>query len=153
MPGCSRGSDTCPSTPKLDVGQLRFFTGQSFEQFLKILFQNAGFSVDETPITADQGADLILTDPSRRRIAVQAKRYNQDVGNAAVQEILGGMKYWECGSGIVVSASGFTKAAKDLAGKAPEVILWDKPVLKVLIDRYMSDRAVFIADRQPGSPT
>jgi len=153
MPGGPRGAHAPPSRPNIDVGQLRFFTGRSFEQFLKILFQSIGFGVEETPATGDQGADLILTDPSHRRIAVQAKRYNQDVGNGAVQEILGGMKYWECCSGIVVSASGFTKAARDLASKAPEVALWDKPVLEALIDHYMSDLAIFIAERQPGAPT
>jgi hypothetical protein len=154
MPGCSQDSDTCASRPKLDVAQLRFFTGQSFEQFLKILFQNMGFSVEETPTTMDQGADLILTESSGRRIGVQAKRYNQDVGNTAVQEVLGGMAYWGCSTGIVVSASRFTKAAKDLASKIPAVLLWDKPVLEVLIKRYMSQVVVFVAEKQPtaGAP-
>jgi restriction endonuclease Mrr len=59
------------------------------------------------------------------------------------------MAYWECNSGVVVSASGFTKAAKDLASKAHTVILWDKPVLEVLIDRYMSQVVVFVAEKQP----
>jgi hypothetical protein len=145
----------CPATGagkhKLHVGQLKSFTGRSFEQFLGILFENIGFSVEETPATTDQGADLILTVPSGQRIAVQAKRYNQDVGNAAVQEIMGGMAYWECDTGIVVSASRFTRAAKDLAKKAPNVILWDKPVLEVLIDRYLSQVVVFVAEKQPAS--
>ena len=133
---------------QLNVDQLRFFTGQSFERFLKMLFENMGYCVEETPATTDQGADLILSDDSGQKIAVQAKRYNQDVGNAAVQEILGGIAYWGCHSGIVVSASGFTRAAKDLVSKATAVILWDKPVLEVLIDRYMSNVAVFIAEKQ-----
>jgi hypothetical protein len=118
--GCEAGS----SKPKLHVDQIRLFTGRSFEQFLKMLFESMGFSVEETPATADQGADLILTDASFRRTAIQAKRYCQDVGNAAVQEILGAMRYWGCSSGIVVSASGFTRAAKDLVSKIPEVTLW-----------------------------
>ena len=151
VPVCSQGSDTCASRPKLDVAQLRFFTGQSFEQFLKILFQNMGFSVKETPSTMDQGADLILTDSSGRRIGVQAKRYNQDVGNTAVQEVLGGMAYWGCSTGIVVSASGFTKAARDLASKVPTVLLWDKRVLEVLINAYMRQVVVFVAEKQPAS--
>ena len=137
----------------LHADQLKFFTGQSFERFLKILFERIGFSVEGTPTTTDQGADLILMDPAGRRIAVQAKRYNQDVGNAAVQEILGGMAYWGCSLGIVISASGFTRAAKDLASKAPAVILWDRSVLEVLIHRYMSEVVIFVAERQPSSGT
>jgi len=144
-------SGSTAASPKLCVDQLSYFTGQSFERFLKILFENMGYSVEITPVTTDQGADLILTDQSGQKIAVQAKRYNQDVGNAAVQETLGGIAYWGCHSGIVVSASGFTRAARDLASKAPAVILWDKPVLEVLIDRYMSDVTVFVAEKQAPS--
>src|SRR5208283_5432939 len=149
MPGGSQGSPASPH--KLNVDQLRLFTGLSFERFLNVLFATIGFSVDAVSLTTEQGADLIIVDGSGRRVAVQAKRYSQDVGNAAVQEILGGMAYWGCERGIVVSASGFTRAAEELAGRAPAVILWDKAVLQVLIDRYMSDVVVFIADKQPSS--
>jgi hypothetical protein len=64
------------------------------------------------------------------------------------------MAYWGCSTGIVVSASRFTKAAKDLASKIPAVLLWDKPVLEVLIKRYMSQVVVFVAEKQPtaGAP-
>jgi hypothetical protein len=62
------------------------------------------------------------------------------------------MRYWGCSSGIVVSASGFTRAAKDLVSKIPEVTLWDKPVLEVLVDRYMNHVAVFVAEKQPSAP-
>ena len=134
------------------VDQLRLFTGESFERFLRLLFARMGFVVEETPLH-DQGTDLILidaNDPSQGKTAVQAKRYNQDVGNNAVQEILGGMYYCDCNRGMVVGASGFTRSAKELASKA-HALLWDRPILGLLIEGYMSDVVVFVAERQPSS--
>jgi HJR/Mrr/RecB family endonuclease len=59
------------------------------------------------------------------RIAVQAKRYTARVGNGAIQELLGGMAYYNCSRGIVVTTSDFTRSAKELAAKVTGVELWD----------------------------
>ena len=100
--------------------------GLEFERHLRVLFARHGYQVDLTPGSGDQGADLILTQgQGSQKIAVQAKRHGKPVGNGAVQELLGGLTYYSCAKGIVVSSSGFTPAARDLASKAKNVELWD----------------------------
>ena len=70
------------------------------------------------------GADLIL----RRRgekIVVQAKRYEKNVGIAAVQEAVGSVAYYDADRAMVVTNSGFTKSARNLA-RQNEVELWGR---------------------------
>jgi len=58
-------------------------TGSQFELYLKKIFENLGFFVQLTAHTGDQGADLIIHNQNEK-IAVQVKRYNNNVGNKAV---------------------------------------------------------------------
>lgn len=44
-------------------------SGTQFESYLKKIFENLGYSVQTTPQTNDQGADLIIRD-SRESIAI-----------------------------------------------------------------------------------
>lgn len=102
-------------------------TGQEFEEFLKIHFEHLGFRAESTKISNDYGADLILH-RKNLTIAVQAKRYQSNIGVKAVQEVIGSMAYYEAQKGLVVTNSHFTRNAETLA-LANNVILWDRDVL------------------------
>jgi HJR/Mrr/RecB family endonuclease len=97
------------------VSDLGALTGTDFEVYVGKIPKEAGFeSVVGTPATGDQGADLIAR-RNGRVIAIQAKRYVGAVGNGAVQEIVGALKFYNADEGWVVTNSTFTSAARSLA--------------------------------------
>ena len=49
------------------------------------------------------------------RICIQCKDHEKAIGNKAVQEISAGKLFWKGTHAILVSKSGFTKSAKQLA--------------------------------------
>ena len=106
-------------------------SGQDFEEYLKVRFEQLGFTVETTKASNDYGADLILH-KKNFTVAVQAKRYQGNIGVKAVQEVIGSMAYYEAEKGLVVTNSIFTKNAENLAS-ANNVILWDRDVLVRLL--------------------
>ena len=72
----------------------------------------------------DYGADLVLRKWGKK-IVVQAKRYERNVGIAAVQEVVGSIAYYKADRAMVVTNSNFTKSDRDLA-KRNEVELWGR---------------------------
>ena len=110
-----------------DLYRIDRMDGVEFEQYLKAHFENLGYHVKTTPTTADYGVDLICKRQGEC-IAVQAKRYRDKIGISAVQEVIGGMNYYDCTYGMVVTNSYFTKNAQELAEKS-NVVLWDRDVI------------------------
>lgn len=108
-----------------DPEMLQHLDGYDFEVVVAVLFLKMGYTVQLTPPRGDQGADLIVTDADSERIAVQAKNTRYPVGNDALQEVLGGMSYYNCKRGIVVTTSSFTTAANQLASSHAGISLWD----------------------------
>ena len=100
-------------TPKDEVGSL---TGSEFETYVARSLVKGGFSVTATPVTGDQGADLIAT-KNGRKIIIQVKRYAGSVGNGAVQEVVAAVRYYDGTEGCVVTNSTFTPGARALAQK------------------------------------
>lgn len=87
-----------------------------------------GYSVIHTPLSGDQGADLILSG-NKGRIAVQAKRYSSKVSNKAVQEVVASKALYKCTEGLVVTNNYFTNSAIELA-EANGIGLIDREKLK-----------------------
>lgn len=102
-------------------------SGEEFEYYLKLKFRKLGYKVEITPVTGDYGADLFCFNKNET-IVVQAKRYEGNVGTAAVQEIVGAREYYEADSCIVITNSYFTVNAYNLA-EANEVVLIDRDEL------------------------
>ena len=115
--------------PQIDV-----MSGRDFETFVATLFQKMGFDVEQTKLTGDQGADVIVSKRGER-IAIQAKRSAARVGNRAVQEALGSLSLYQAIRGIVITNNFFTRAAVDLAA-ANKIELIDKTRLRELIQIY-----------------
>jgi hypothetical protein len=90
-------------------------SGVDFEVYLARLLKKLGFEdVTGTPATGDQGADL-LARKDGRKIAIQAKRYKGSVGNEAVQEVVGALKFYKADEGWVITSGRFTQPARALA--------------------------------------
>ena len=99
-------------------------TGEEFEEYLKAQFERQGFKVKLTPGSNDYGADLVLNRNGEVTV-VQAKRYQGNVGNKAVQEIVAAQAYYGADRAMAVTNSYFTNPAKKLA-EANDVELWDR---------------------------
>lgn len=106
-------------------------TGQEFEFFLEILFNDLGYKAIRTSQSGDFGADLIIS-KDNRKTAIQAKRYKSKVGIRAIQEVSSSKKYYKVNSTAVVTTNYFTEAAIKLA-KINDVTLIDRDVLVKLI--------------------
>ncbi|KGF99404.1 hypothetical protein EU96_0011 [Prochlorococcus marinus str. MIT 9302] len=88
--------------------------GIKFENHCKEILKQHGWEVKETPNTGDQGVDLIAS-INDLRICIQCKDHEKAIGNKAVQEISAGKLFWKGTHAILVSKSGFTKSAQELA--------------------------------------
>jgi hypothetical protein len=91
--------------------------GRIFEFKIKEQLENHGYTISLTPITGDQGVDIIAT-RNGQKYAIQCKSYSGQVGNAAVQEVIAGKIFYDCDYACVITNSNFTPSAYQLAAKA-----------------------------------
>ncbi len=118
-------------------GAFANLSGSDFEKLLYRLFAAMGYSVQKTGKVGDQGADLVVN-MNNQRTVVQAKCYTNNVGNAAVQEATAAQKFYGCTRAMVITTSGFTKEAWDLA-KANRVDLIGGDRLRQLLLQYLKE--------------
>ncbi len=98
--------------------------GLTFEHFLKDVLEEQGYSVEVTKGSGDYGADLLMK-KRRRTIVVQVKRYRNNVGLQAVQEVIGAQNMYRTKEAWVITNSYYTKPAKELA-RVSNVQLYDR---------------------------
>ncbi len=106
------------STPIADAD---IISGEHYETLCRNLLQAQGWRVDTTPMTGDQGADLIA-DAGGLRVVIQCKFYSKPVGNKAVQEAHAAVGFHAGDRAAVVSNATFTRSAQQLA-RANGVVL------------------------------
>ena len=110
--------------------------GYEFEDFLVQLFRNKGWEVQATQKGRDQGADLFIESFGKKTV-IQAKNYQGNVGNKAVQEVIAAKEFYNCNEGMVITNRYFTPSAKELAFRA-NIKLIDRDELQRYIDDYNS---------------
>ncbi len=88
--------------------------GIEFEFMCAERLEKTGWRVEMTPRVGDQGVDLLARKGSISA-AIQCKNYQAPVGNSAIQEVSAGRAHYGTDYAVVVSDSGFTKAARNLA--------------------------------------
>lgn len=116
---------------KLTLKGFEELSGYQFEKYMKELFENLGYTVMQTSLSGDQGADLIML-KNDEKIAVQIKKYSGKVTNKAIQEIVAAKNHYNTDKAMVVTSSSFTNSAIQLA-ISNKVDLWDGSKLKNLI--------------------
>jgi len=114
------------------IADIDSMNGYQFELFLQSMFSEMGYHVIHTPLTGDQGADLIV-EKSGEKIVIQAKNQTSNVGNKAIQEVVAAIKYYNASRAMVVTNNNFTQSAIDLA-KLNQVELMDRGKLQHLIE-------------------
>lgn len=119
---------------QLSIENVDKFIGFEFEDYLKTLFSKMGYQVEQTKLSGDQGADLVVVKFAERTV-IQAKCYGGKVGNKAVQEIMAAISFYRAQKGMVITNNYFTPAAVELAN-ANSIELIDRNGLEELINNH-----------------
>ena len=122
------------------IADIDNFGGETFEQYLQVLFTKLGYRVERTKFRGDYGGDLVLRKDGVRTV-VQAKRWSKSVGVKAVQEAVAAKGYYDCTEAMVVTNSTFTRQAQHLARKN-DVALWDRDTLSSKLSAFHVKDAV-----------
>ena len=96
--------------------------GLKFENLCFQKLRAQGWEVKQTPVSGDQGVDLIAS-MNDLRLCIQCKDHQKAIGNKAVQEVYAGKKYWLGTHAILISRSGFTKSAQKLAASSGVILI------------------------------
>jgi restriction system protein len=136
------------SSGMADIDQ---FGGETFEQYLQVLFTKLGYRVERTKFRGDYGGDLVLRKDGVRTV-VQAKRWAKSVGVKAVQEAVAAKGYYDCSEAMVVTNSTFTRQAAHLARKNG-VVLWDRDVLMSKLSAFRVKKQTASMQDEPDQPT
>lgn len=107
--------------------------GIEFERYLEACFREKGYDVIRTSPSNDYGADLILKKDGVKT-TLQAKRYRNNVGISAVQEVLGARIYYDADHAVVLTNSYFTLPAKKLASKGNIQLIDRNQVHKYMLE-------------------
>lgn len=112
------GLDSRPNLMELSPGE--------FESLITNLFQKMGLETKLTQASRDGGVDCVAFDLRPilgGKVIIQAKRYKNTVGVSSVRDLFGTMHNEGASKGILVTTSGYGKAAYDFAnGKPLELI-------------------------------
>ena len=121
-------------TQRTTLTDLDSISGYEFEYFLKNLFSKMGCQVEQTRLSGDQGADLVVVKFGEKTV-IQAKRSNNKIGNKAVQEIMAAISLYKARKGMVITNNYFTPAAVELAN-ANNIELIGRDALEELINKH-----------------
>ncbi|MGE5579000.1 MAG: restriction endonuclease [Bacillota bacterium] len=103
--------------------------GVRFEEWLANFFRTRGYKAKTTIRSHDIGVDIILERDGQKTV-VQAKRWKNNVGVAAIQAIYAGKAHYRADAAMAVTTSHFTAEARTLA-KSTGVVLWDRDKLRI----------------------
>lgn len=131
----------------LQLEQIDNLSGLDFEYYLFYLFKKHHIRTKITSYTHDFGADLILK-YHRKRIVIQAKRWNDNVGIKAVQETIGAMSYYKAKYGVVITNSFYTKSAFELAA-ASEIVLLNRHDLADMMNMETNEILDLLLNKKP----
>ena len=123
----------CPKCGE-EIAPVIIASGKDFEKYLCDEINTlANVKCEMTKASGDQGADLLVTLSSGKKIAIQCKLYSSPVGNDAVQEVMAGKVFYKCDMACVVSNNTYTSSAIELA-RCAEVELLHHSELKNYIN-------------------
>jgi restriction system protein len=106
-----------------------------FESLITNLFEKMGLETRQTQASRDGGVDCVAYDPRPifgGKVVIQAKRYKNTVGVSAVRDLFGTLQNEGASKGILVTTSGYGKAAFDFANGKPLELLAGSHLLFLL---------------------
>ena len=105
--------------------------GLTFESELGDLYRRLGYDVETTPVTGDDGIDLVLKKDGLTTI-VQCKSHQQPVGPAIAREIYGALISSKADNAILACTSGFTPGVFSFAKDKPISLISAKEILALV---------------------
>ncbi|WP_158229230.1 restriction endonuclease [Collimonas sp. PA-H2] len=124
-------------------------TPGDFESLITNLFQKMGLDTKMTQASRDGGVDCVAFDPRPifgGKVVIQAKRYKNTVGVSAVRDLYGTMQNEGASKGILVTTSGYGKAAFDFANGKPLELLDGGNLLYLLKEHSGLDAKIVMPD-------
>jgi restriction system protein len=112
-------------------------TPSEFEALIANLFSKMGLETRQTQASRDGGVDCVAYDPRPilgGKVVIQAKRYKHTVGVSAVRDLFGTMQNEGASKGILVTTSGYGKAAFEFAEGKPIELLSGSNLLYLLFE-------------------
>ena len=114
---------------------------QKFEDLIRSLLEEMGFNEAETTsYSNDKGVDVrgvLRTNPlSTVKVAIQAKRWKNNVGSRVVRDLRGSLKFADAEQGLIITPSDFTPDAKSESqaeGKTPITLINGSELVDLLI--------------------
>lgn len=108
--------------------------GIDFEYWCARQLEKQGWRANVSKASGDQGVDIEAW-RGEFCVAVQCKRYNQPIGNKAVQEVFAGKQHRNANAAAIIGTGGFTKSAIELA-TATNVKLFDAEEIGFFSERF-----------------
>jgi restriction system protein len=108
---------------------------KEFESLITNLFSKMGLETRQTQASRDGGVDCVAFD-SRPilggKVVIQAKRYKNTVGVAAVRDLFGTLHNEGASKGILVTTSGYGKSSYEFANGKPIELITGSNLLYLL---------------------
>lgn len=120
-----------------------------FESLITNLFMKMGLESRQTQPSRDGGVDCVAYDPRPifgGKVVIQAKRYKNTVGVSAVRDLYGTMQNEGASKGILVTTSGYGKAAFEFAAGKPLELLSGSNLLYLLEDHTGTRAKIVMPD-------
>jgi restriction system protein len=124
-------------------------TPSEFESLISNLFQKMGLETRLTQASRDGGVDCVAYDPRPifgGKVVIQAKRYKHTVGVSAVRDLFGTMQNEGASKGILVTTSGYGKAAFEFAQGKPLELLSGSHLLYLLAEHAGIEAKIEVPD-------
>jgi len=118
----------------MKIANIDLLTGIEFEQYLKRVLTNQGYSVSTTSVRGDLGVDLVAIG-NGEKIAIQAKRHENKVSRRAISDAVAGMHHYGCNKAMVITNNYFSPGAIELA-QSTGCILIDRDTLAEWINEF-----------------
>ncbi len=125
-----RGHQAIVRSARKNPDRLFAMTPRGFEQLIAFVFQQNGFDVSLTPQTRDGGFDVV----AENRVLgvpfkwlIECKRYarGRNITVETTRSLLGVLVDQRASRALLITTSGFTKAARTFADRnSPDIHLW-----------------------------
>lgn len=124
-------------------------TPGEFESLITNLFTRMGLEARMTQASRDGGVDCVAYDPRPifgGKVVIQAKRYKNTVGVSAVRDLFGTMQNEGASKGILVTTSGYGKAAFEFAEGKPIELLSGANLLYLLAEHAEIEARIVVPE-------
>ena len=129
-------------------------TPSEFEALISNLFGAMGLETRLTQASRDGGVDCVAYDPRPilgGKVVIQAKRYEHTVGVSAVRDLYGTVMNEGASKGILVTTSGYGKAAFEFANGKPLQLISGSELLYLLAEHAHVEAKIEPVENQEAS--